>query len=706
LIEVAMATPDQMWRVGIDTGGTFTDLVAVRHGEIRTAKVPSTPPTFDDGVLDALAAAGIPAGEVVLLAHGTTATTNAVITKTGAKTGLITTKGFRDVLELRRHNRGEIYDILWDPPDPLVPRRRRLEVTERIDYAGDVAVPLAIDEVVAALDRLREEQIEALAVCFLHSYANPAHELRVKEIAAERWPELYVSVSSDLLREPQEFERTSTVVANSYLGPILSTYVGRLERRLAELEFAGALLIMHSGGGLLPARTAVAVPARTVTSGPAAGAMAAEGFAAAGVPAARAMAAESTATQTGVEQIISLDMGGTSADIAVIRDGRALLINEFTPEFGLPIRFPSVDLLTIGAGGGSIAWIDAAGAPQVGPRSAGARPGPACYARGGVEPTVTDANLVLGRLSPETGLAGALRLDRGLAEQALDDFAQRLGLPVGEAALGIVAITNSNMAKAIRVMTVERGLDPRRFALLAFGGAGPMHACELAEQVGIGAVVVPLAPGVTSALGTLFVDIVHDVARSHISPLGQLDATDVDATFGELEREADEALARDRVPPERRALQRSIDLRYVGQLKTLSIPLPAERFSTSVAAAARERFLREYERRYHYVTDEIDIEVSVVRVRGRGLQDKPELTAPAAGGAPTARGRRPVVFRTGEVDTVVYGRDGLAPGIELAGPAIVEQLDSTTVVPPGWSLGVDAHGNLRLAATPERGATQ
>jgi N-methylhydantoinase A len=296
-----------MWRVGIDTGGTFTDLVAVRDGEIRTAKVPSTPPAFDDGVLDALAAAGIPAGDVLLLAHGTTATTNAVITKTGAKTGLITTKGFRDVLELRRHNRGEIYDILWDPPEPLVPRRRRLEVTERIDYAGDVAVPLATDEVVAALDRLREERIEALAICFLHSYANPAHELRVKEIAAERWPGLYVSVSSDLLREPQEFERTSTVVANSYLGPILSTYVGRLEERLAALEFVGALLIMHSGGGLLPARTAVAVPARTVTSGPAAGAMAAEGFAAAGAPAAGAMAAEATAARTGVEQIISLE---------------------------------------------------------------------------------------------------------------------------------------------------------------------------------------------------------------------------------------------------------------------------------------------------------------------------------------------------------------------------------------------------------------
>jgi N-methylhydantoinase A len=696
---------DGLWRVGVDTGGTFTDLVAVRDGEIRTAKVPSTPPDFDDGVLDALAAASIPPRDVVLLAHGTTATTNAVITKTGARTGLITTRGFRDVLELRRHNRGEIYDILWDPPEPLVARRFRLEVSERVDYAGKVVVPLAEDQVVASLDRLREDEIEALAVCFLHSYVNPAHELRVKEIAAERWPELYVSVSSDLLREPQEFERTSTVVANSYLGPILSTYVSRLEGRLAEQDFAGALLIMHSGGGLLPAQTAVAVPARTVTSGPAAGAMAAEGFAVSGAPAAGAMSAEALAAQTGVDQIISLDMGGTSADIAVIRDGRALLINEFAPEFGLPIRFPSVDLLTIGAGGGSIAWIDAAGAPQVGPQSAGARPGPACYGRGGVEPTVTDANLVLGRLSPEMGLAGSIRLDRGLAEKAVAGFAGRLELSPGEAALGIIEIANSNMAKAIRVMTVERGLDPRHFALLAFGGAGPMHACELAEQVGIASVLVPLAPGVTSALGTLFVDIVHDLARSYISPLGQLDVVAVEGILRELELEAEDALARDLVPPERRVLQRSLDLRYVGQLKTLSIPLPSEELSPAIMAAARPHFLREYERHYHYVTEEIDVELSVVRVRGRGLQDKPRLPQPPAGRSPVPRGSRGVGFRSAASETAVYTRSDLTPGTELVGPVVVEQLDSTTVVPPGWSLRADAHGNLSLASAPEGAGT-
>jgi N-methylhydantoinase A len=689
------------WRVGIDTGGTFTDVVAARDGEIRTAKVPSTPPAFDDGVLDALVSVDLRADQIVLLAHGTTVTTNAVITKTGARTGLLTTRGFRDVLELRRHNRGEIYDILWDPPEPLVPRRRRIEVTERTDYAGDVVVPLDEAEVAAALERLRQEETEALAVCFLHSYANPRHERRVKEIASEHWPELYVSISSDLMREPQEFERTSTVVANSYLGPILATYLGRLERRLVEQGFSGALLTMHSGGGLLPIASAMAVPARTVTSGPAAGAMAAEGFSVSGAPAAGAMAAEATAAQTGVEQIISLDMGGTSADIAVIRDGKALLSNEFAPEFGLPIRFPAVDLLTIGAGGGSIAWIDPAGAARVGPQSAGAVPGPACYGRAGTEPTVTDANLVLGRLSRKTRLAGEIDLDLELAREAVEGFGRRLGLPLDRAALGIVEIANSNMAKALRVMTVERGLDPRCFSLLAFGGAGPMHACELAEQVEISCVVVPLAPGVTSALGTLFVDIVHDVARSHISPLRSLDVGVIEAIFAELEAEATEALARDRVPPEGQALQRSLDLRYLGQLKTLSIPVSSEFLSPEILAAARDAFLREYERQYQYMTEELEVEVSVARVRGRGLQDRPRLPPHRPNESPVPRERRLVRFRGAAVDTTVYARDDLGPGTELAGPLVVEQLDSTTVVPPSWLLRVDAHGNLRLAKSKE-----
>ena len=668
------------WRVGIDTGGTFTDIVAVRDGEIRTGKVPSTPPQFERGVLDAIDQVGLRLGEVAQLHHGTTATTNAVITRTGARTGLVTTRGFRDVLELRRHDRGELYDILWDPPEPLAPRRRRLEVTERIDYAGDVLVDLDERDLREAVARLQDVGAEAVAICFLNAFKNPAHERRARELLESLWPDVYVSISSDLLREPQEFERTSTTVMNAYLGPILAGYVGRLSRQLEQGGFPGRVLIMHSGGGLLPAESSMRVPARTVTSGPAAGVMAAEGISAA----------------TRVGGIISLDMGGTSADIAVVRDGRARLVEEYEPEVGLPIRFPAVDLLTIGAGGGSIAWIDAAGLPNVGPQSAGAVPGPACYGRGGTDATVTDANLLLGRLSPETPLAGELSLDLELARRAIASFAERAGLGVEEAALGIVDIANSNMAKAIRVMTVERGLDPRQFALLAFGGAGPMHACELADRLAIGEVIVPVAPGVTSALGTLFVDVVHDRVRSHIVAVDRLDAAEVARVFAELEAEVEQALAADAVPPERRQLERSLDLRYSGQIKTLNIGVGSGRFGEQALVRASEEFLHESERRYHYATREIPLELAGIRVRGRGLHDRPSLPRPSGEAEAQPVGRREVSFRDGAVETDVYRREQLRLGVEFAGPAIVEQVDSTTVVAPGWRLAVDDLGDLRL----------
>jgi len=685
-----------MWRVGIDTGGTFTDVVAVRSGEVRTGKVPSTPAHFDDGVINAIDAVGLRPDDILLLAHGTTVTTNAIITKSGARTGLITTKGFRDVLELRRHNRGEIYDILWDPPEPLVPRRLRLEIAERIDYAGETVVPVAEEEVEAALVRLRDEGVESLAVCFLHSYQNPEHEELLKDIVRRTWPELYVSISSELLREPQEFERTSTTVVNAYVGPVLASYVERLGRRLKDSGFEGRLMLMHSGGGLLPAESVLAVPARTITSGPAAGAMAAEGFSSSGAPAAGAMAAEGVAAATEITQLISLDMGGTSADIAVVRDGQVLLINEYQPEFGLPIRFPAVDLVTIGAGGGSIAWVDAAGTPRVGPQSAGAIPGPASYQRGGTEATVTDANLLLGRLSQETALAGGLELDWEAARRAVQRFAARVGLSVEAASLGIIDIVNSNMAKAIRVLTVERGLDPRKFVLLPFGGAGPMHACELADQLSIREILVPIAPGVTSALGTLFVDVVHDLARSHIARLDRVESDEVETGFEQLEDQANQALERDQVANERRRIERSLDLRYLGQIKTLNIPVPSTRFTSDELREAGQCFLQEYERHYHYVTEDIPIELSSVRVRGRGLQDRPQLPPHPRTPQPEPLSHREVQFRDILSRTPVYARDQLGPGIRLAGPLIVEQLDSTVVVPDQWDLSVDEYGNLKL----------
>jgi len=668
------------WRVGIDTGGTFTDIVAVRDGEIRIGKVPSTPPAFERGVLDAIGYVGLELGDIGELHHGTTATTNAVITRTGAQTGLVTTRGFRDVLELRRHNRGELYDILWDPPQPLAPRRRRLEVSERIDYAGQVLEALDEDDLRAALARLKESNVESVAVCFLNAYQNPTHEQKAREVIAAVWPEAYVSISSDLLREPQEFERTSTTVMNAYLGPILSGYVERLSTQLTAGGYPGQLKIMHSGGGLLPAESCTRVPARTVTSGPAAGVMAAEGI----------------SESIDVPGIISLDMGGTSADIAVVRSGRARLVEEYEPEPGLPIRFPTIDLLTIGAGGGSIAWVDAAGLPHVGPQSAGAMPGPACYARGGNQATVTDANLFLGRLAPETKLGGGLTLDLALANAAIERFAHEARLEREESALGIIDIANSNMARAIRVMTVERGLDPRQFALLAFGGAGPMHACELADRLAIREVIVPSAPGVTSALGTLYVDVVHDRARSHIVPIVRLDPEEVERAFRELERDVNAALSADHFPAQETRIERSVDLRYIGQIKTLNLPVANQPFDTDSVTRVCADFLVEYEQRYHYATGEIPLELSVIRVRGRGLHTRPNLAAPPTGSQPKVVGTREVTFRSDRVTAEIYRRDDFTRDTSLAGPLIVEQDDSTTVVPRGWHVSVDTLGDLRL----------
>jgi N-methylhydantoinase A len=707
-----------MWKVGIDTGGTFTDIVATDGREMRTAKVASTPPQFEHGVLASIAAVRLDPAEIELIAHGTTVSTNATITKTGAKTALITTRGFRDVLELRRHNRGEIYDVLWDPPPPLVPRQLRFEVTERLSYTGEIITPLSEAEVRACVATLRRREIEALAICFLHAYENPAHERRAREIVLEQLPELFVSISSDLVREPQEFERTSTTVANSYVGPVLAGYVSRLLDWLRHHGFDGELMIMHSGGGLMPAEAIIAVPARTLTSGPSAGAMAVEAyanpdgpraardtFAVSGAPAAGAMASGTLAATTGLADVISIDIGGTSADIAVVRNGEVHLVGEYEPEFGLPIRFPAVDLLTIGAGGGSIAWVDRAGAARVGPQSAGAVPGPACYGREGEDATVTDACVVLGRLPAESTLAGGLRLDEALARRAVGRFSDLIGATTEEGALGILEIANSNMARAIRVMTVERGLDPRRFVLVPFGGAGPMLACDLADSIGVSRVVVPPAPGVLSALGTLQVDIVHDYARSYIADLDAVDPALVDQHFAEMDERGRAALRHDRVPPDRQLLLHSIDLRYVGQVKTLSLRLGGETTTEQRLAGALLAFFEEYERRFHYVTTDIPVESVALRVRARGLAERVGAVRSTSADTSRGRGESEAVFSGGRFRVQRLAREGLGPGSEVIGPAIIEQVDTTTVVHPGWRATTDDIGNLHLLRRESEGAS-
>ena len=684
------------WRVGIDTGGTFTDIVATDGTQIKIGKVSSTPPDFETGVLNSISDVSIGLPDISTINHGTTATTNATITKTGARVALITTKGFRDVLELRRHNRGEGYDILWDPPEPLVPRKLRFELDERMDFSGKVLKAVDQNELSSLVDILKQKELDAIAICFLHSYMNSENEAVVKDFLSSALPDLYISASSDLIKEPQEFERTSTTVVNSYVGPILNGYVERLRTALVTQGYEEELLIMHSGGGLLPADTALAFPARTVTSGPAAGAMAVEGFTVSGAPSGGIMAVERMAQSQDIENIISLDMGGTSADIAVVRGGKARLINEYNPEFGVTIRFPAVDLLTIGAGGGSIAWIDAAGAPQVGPQSAGARPGPACYGIGGEEATVTDANLVLGRLDENNPLAGDLKINLDLAKKAVESFADNLGLSTEDAATGIIEIANSNMARAVRVMTVERGLDPRDFVLLPFGGAGSMHGCELADELSIQKVLVPKNPGVLSALGTLTVDVVHDRAVSYINLLSEVDVNELDNIFSSMEDDVTTQLESEGFQKKMRVIERSVDVRYLGQVKTLNITIGNKKIGEKDIETVGEQFFKAYEENYRYITDKIPLEIAVARVRARGIQDKLNLPEIEKKENPKPKASRDVIFERKVFKTPIYDRADFGSGSSINGPAIIDQLDCTTVIPPNWKLSVDSFGNLLI----------
>ena len=677
------------WSIGTDTGGTFTDLVALDpDGRVRVAKTSSTPPDFERGVVDALRQVGIPAADIGLLYHGTTVSTNALITRTGAPTGLLTTRGFRDVLEVRDGQREELYDLTWDPPPPLVPRYNRLEVSERLAYDGAVVVPLDEAEVRHAAGLFRDRGLESVAVVLLHSYANAGPERRILEILREELPGVYLSISSDVMPEPPEFERTTTTVANAYVGPVLQRYVARLADAVREHGYQGSVLIMHSGGGTMTPENATRLPVRTATSGPAAGVLAAAAIAGA----------------IGRPNVVSLDVGGTSADIATIQDGRPRLTVEQSIEWGMPLRFPSIDVIAIGAGGGSIAWIDAAGVPHSGPQSAGAAPGPAAYGRGGTEPTSTDANLVLGRLRPGSFLGGRVAVDRELARRAVAErFGGPLGLDLLAAAAGIIRIADENMANAVRHMTIHKGLDPREFALIAFGGAGPMHGVAIARELLMPEVIVPLSPGATSALGLLFADARHDFVRSVVVPVAAIDVARFEELYAEMEAQALGLLRAEGFADGDIRLERQIDLRYTGQVKALPIPVAAGRFSAAEAARAAAAFHREYEREYKYAIPEFPVETRSIRVGATGVTVKPSFERAAATAAPADAAaaliaEEPVYFGgAGPVPTRFYDRERLLAGARLAGPAIVEQFDSTTVLPPGASLVVDEFRNLVIA---------
>jgi N-methylhydantoinase A len=656
-------------RVGVDVGGTFTDLVAhdPATGRMASCKVPTVPASPADGVLAGLRALAGAAGPPASLAHGTTIVTNAIVERRGAPVGLVTTRGFRDVLEIARQNRAHLYRLdLPAKPEPLVPRRLRREVTERVGADGTVLIPLALAEMGAIVEAYRREGIESVAVCLLHAYANPAHERALREALTPhfRW----ISTSSEINAEVREYERACTTVLNASVMPLAAWYLDGLA---AALGGDVPLHLLHSAGGMMSVAAAKARPLAMVMSGPAAG-----------------VAAAAWVTRAlGLGRALAFDMGGTTTDVCLIADGAA----DTAPQRRLgdyPVRLPMVAVESIGAGGGSIALADAVGALKVGPRSAGALPGPACYGMGGDQATVTDANLLLGYLSPERVYGGAIRLDPGRAQATLAGLGRRLGLSAIECAHGVVEVANANMLRALRLVSVQRGYDLRDFALIAYGGAGPVHAGALARQAGIARVVVPAHSGAFSALGCLVSPLRYDAVQTHRAPLGAGDGKVIEDRFRELEAQClrpilDEGIAAGRV-----ALLRSVDLRYSGQNYELEVAWQAD------AGALRRAFEERHRQLYGYATGE-SVECVNLRVSARVASAEPPAGAVSTAGRAAPGGRQHAWFsETGQVEMPRYDRGALPAGAVVAGPALVEDDWSTTVIYPGQRGAADALGDL------------
>ena len=673
-------------KIAVDVGGTFVDFVCCdEHNRLSLLKGSSTPDdpsrAVVEGVEEILERSGAEPSDVTLFVHGTTVATNTLLERKGATVALIGTEGFRDVLEIARQDRPSLYDYALHPPKPLAPRRLRFETPERIGHDGRVRRPLERDAVADLIERIAAGDVRDLAVCLLHSYANPVHERLLKEWIAEAVPDARISLSSELLPEIREFERANTTVVNAYVLPAVSCYIHRLEDRLREKSIASPLHIMQSNGGIIDADRAQKHCVQTLLSGPAAGAL----FGA------------TLAEAAGVETVISIDIGGTSADVSVAT-GRQPVFAEETEIGGQVVRTPCIEINTVGAGGGSIACIDKGGALQVGPQSAGAQPGPACYGRGGTRPTVTDANVVLGRVNPQYFLGGRMTIDAELAREAIErEIAGPLGMSVEQAAEGILTVVNAVMVKAIRKLTVERGLHPRDLALAGFGGGGPLHAPDLARELGISRVVIPPMPGVSSAFGLLTADFRQDYVRTvlwRLTPdrLGELQAI--------VEEMGEEALRRmsssaPGVPVE---LRPSFDVRYRGQ--SFSLPVLAEigelrAWSDLDTLAAR--FHEAHERTYGHSNPAGELELANIRLAAVGrFGDEPPTRAAQTEARQEPVGVRQVYFAGAFREAAVYRRDGLTAGVVVRGPAILEQPDSTLIIPPGSSGRTDESGNLLI----------
>ena len=670
----------------MDIGGTFTDLVALDEatGAVRNTKALSTPQALLDGVLRCVDQAGARLEDCRLVIHGTTIGINALLEGKGARTGLLTTAGFRDVLEIGRANFLRMYDVLYRRPAPLVPRGRCLEAPERLSARGDVLRPLDEAAVRAAARRLASEGVQAVAVTFLFSYRNPAHEQRAAEILAEELPGVALSVSHRLTQEWREYERTSTTVVNGYLLPIVGHYLGTFGTRLGERGFRGQILITQSNGGAFSLEAARAKPVHTIESGPAAG----------------AVGCASLAGVLGLDRLISFDMGGTTAKCAIVAGGMVQTTDEYHVD-GRPLRIPVIDIREVSAGGGTIAWIDAGGALTLGPQSAGAEPGPVCYGRGGAEPTVTDANVVLGRIDGSRFLGGTMPLDAAAAARAVDDrLAGRLGLSGLAAAAGVIRLAEVKMALAVRSITAARGLDPRDYVLTAYGGGGPLHAVAIARELGIPRVVIPPAPSTFSAWGMLATDLRHDLVRTVLEPLEHTDAAWAQARYVEMQGEIAAILPGQGAP----VTHRAVDMRYLGQEHTVTVALA----DLDDWPNLRKQFDDAHERAYGYAAPDVEVQLLNLRLAIVYPIARPHLPARErrTSGTPSCATRTVFSMLAGATrEFRIYQREDLRPGDTIEGPAAVEEPGTTTIVDTGDHLSVENHGCLiiQLSASEARG---
>ena len=688
-------TPAGTWRVGVDSGGTFTDvcLFDEASGRIEVWKVSSTPDDpsrgiaqgVEEGMTEHGEGAGTdPAAAIAYLGHGTTVATNALITHRGAKVGLLTTDGFRDLLEIGRQKRPDLYDLFAEKPQTLVPRALRFELPERMLRTGEIDTPLDEDAVRKAARAMKEAGVEAVAICFLYAFVNPVHEQAARRIVEEEMPGVFLCASHEIAPEFREFERLSTATVNAYLGPIMHRYISRLTPRLQELGLPVAPHLTQSNGGVVRFEAAAQTPVRAVLSGPSTG----------------VVAAQAIGARAGFDDIITFDVGGTSSDVALMAGGETAQTNESVVH-GYPIKAPMLDIHTVGAGGGSIASIDSGGLLKVGPESAGADPGPVCYGRGATDPTVTDANIVLQILNPVEILGGRMKVRRDLAVEAIARLGERLGMETMDVAQGIISVVTANMAKAIRVISVQRGHDPRNYALMAFGGAGPLHAVRLAQELGMTKVIVPRSPGILCAMGLLLTDPRADFSATHLTDLDPGNLGTIAETVASVEAEASGWFDAEEIPADKRRLTRRIDMRYDGQNYELSIPLPEGPVTEATLETLRQGFTEAHERLYGFAVPDERILCVTFRAEAMGLVQKAELPERALGDPDPSKaviGSREVWYpETGAfTETTLYAREKLAPGMAFAGPAIVEQMDTTTLVPPGVTATVDKIDNLIL----------